>query len=555
MNLDILNTNNNTQMYKDLLESYNYRIINTVSSEFATRCTNFSSTLIDHIITDLPQFHFTSTVKVIESSLSDHKALYCEYLLRSYPKSQMMMKEFKKVNNSIFNEYVKLYVNSVENPTLVELIEIIKQAKEIATTIIKKRVRIESFKWISLEILELIKKRDSLYKKLNKATNKQNLQTLFEEVSKHLKEKITAAKKENFFKKIANSDNSKKLWDAINEEIGTKKNNNRELITEIINESGKVFDSTSEIANNLNEHFVKFTKTLRTRSNANRLKNPANQKTFFLHPITEREVINEILMLKVNSSPGIDGITSQDLKLLSDIIVPILTREFNNCLENGVFPECLKQTDLIPIYKEGDPRKCNNYRPISLLPSIGKLFEKILNKRLTTFINDTIKIDENQFRFQQNSGTDAALSRVLKSLNQYLDVGQYVLILFIDLRKAFDLVEHQTLIDILEDLGIRGVASNLFKSYLSGRKVATRIGKERSSTLLLEDGVPQGSVLGPTLYLLYINSLRHLQINGERTIYADDTCFLYHGHNKQIIEEQVKTDLHRYIGWLDGTNW
>lgn len=162
-------------------------------------------------------------------------------------------------------------------------------------------------------------------------------------------------------------------------------------------------------------------------------------------------------------------------------------------------------------------------------------------------MKSTTKIDENLFGFQEKSSTDAALSKVLHFLNLYIDKGHYVIMLFFDLRKAFDLVEHNSLIEILDELGIRGLPLKFFKSYLTNRKVVTKLDKINSMEL-----VPQGSVLGPILYLLYINSLRHLKTYGKPTIYADDTCFLYHSNNKEELEMMVKHDLEMYSNWITG---
>lgn len=218
----------------------------------------------------------------------------------------------------------------------------------------------------------------------------------------------------------------------------------------------------------------------------------------------------------------------------------------------GYFPDSLKITEIIPIFKEGDNNKCNNYRPISLLPTIAKLFEKQIKKRLINFISSTTKIDPNQFGFQAKSSTDAALCNVLHSSNKYIDIGHYVVVLFVDLRKAFDMVDHNILLNILEELEVRGSSLNLFESYLKNRKVATRVNGVKSEDNYLQTGVPQGSVLGPTLYLLYINSLRYLNTFGEQTIYADDTCFLYHSKNVDEIIYQINQDMKQYFNWLDG---
>lgn len=554
INIDILNPTSTSVMYMNLLESYDYRLLNTITNDYATRCTSTSATIIDHVATDLPSSLINTPVDVTDTSISDHRVLTFSVSTKTHTKqkSTMMIKEFKRVDNSKFVDQVRQNTDEASNLSFKELIDIIRKAKELASTTVKKRVRKDSFVWMTLEILKLMEKRDKAYNRLVKNPFDTHIRQAYTEIKLKVKRKTQQAKSKHFHDKIMHSDNSKKLWAAINEEIGGTSTEKNKGISEIITEDGNVLTNKERIASCLNEYFVKYASTLRTGLNTDRLKNPPNPKTMFLKPISILEVKNEIMLLKTSSSPGIDQITNEDLKLIIDIIAPILTSNFNDCLYRGEFPDILKETVIIPIFKDGDRRKCNNYRPISLLPSIGKIFEKLLNKRLLDFINKTTKIDENQFGFQKNSSTDSALSQVINSLNKHLDAGQYVLMLFVDLRKAFDLVDHATLLSILEELGIRGNSLQIFRSYLSNRKVVTKVENAKSSELILENGVPQGSVLGPTLYLLYINSLRLLGTNGEQTIYADDTCFMYYSKKKGAIESQVKADLKKYFNWLDG---
>lgn len=156
--------------------------------------------------------------------------------------------------------------------------------------------------------------------------------------------------------------------------------------------------------------------------------------------------------LKTNSAPGYDGISVNDLNLLDKILVPILCNLFNNSLERATFPNCLKNTTVVPIYKDGgDVYSMNNYRPISLIPIIG-LFEKLINKRIVHFVRSTVSFDKNQFWFQSKSSTDAALSQVIQNINKFTDLNEYVAVLFIDLRKAFDLLNHQLLANALKDI-------------------------------------------------------------------------------------------------------
>lgn len=192
---------------------------------------------------------------------------------------------------------------------------------------------------------------------------------------------------------------------------------------------------------------------LRSQTGEERTRTDINQHSMFLTPINESQVRSIIVSLKHKCSPGLDNINAKDLQLVIDIITPILLDNFNKCLINAEFPDCLKETVIVPIHKDGDKALSNHYRPISNIPTIGKVFEKLINIQLRKFIDNTTKIDPDQFGFQRNSSTDAALCQVIHNINWFLDIGHYVLVLFIDLRKAFDMVDHSVLLEVLRDLG------------------------------------------------------------------------------------------------------
>lgn len=259
-----------------------------------------------------------------------------------------------------------------------------------------------------------------------------------------------------------------------------------------------------------------------------------------------------IFNLKSNSSPGLDGISVKDLKLLAPVISTLLSSIFNGLLETGSFPKVLKSSILIPIFKKGKKDNPSNYRPISLLPVLGKLFETLINIRLKEFIESTVKFDPNQFGFLQNSNTEAALLQTLNNLNKHLDKGDYAITVFVDLQKAFDTVNHQLLLSSLDEMGIRGLPLKLLTDYLAERYVKMRIENEISEPLLLRAGVPQGSVLGPTLYFLFINNIRYIGLKGQYTIYADDTSITYHSKTCEDLTRKVNSDLRTYYSWLQG---
>ena len=180
------------------------------------------------------------------------------------------------------------------------------------------------------------------------------------------------------------------------------------------------------------------------------------------------------------------------------ILIPALDKIFNLSSTSGVYPDKLKIAKVVPIHKKGDHTSLNNYRPISILNTINKIFEKILHVRLTKYIDDFNLLYKFQFGFRKNHSTELALIEMVDQIRKSMDNGNITCGVFVDLSKAFDTVNHDILIGKLEHYGIRGTALELFKSYLQNRKQYTSLNKYKSNTNTINWGVPQGSILAPS---------------------------------------------------------
>ena len=250
---------------------------------------------------------------------------------------------------------------------------------------------------------------------------------------------------------------------------------------------------------------------------------PVNIELFFLTPTDSTEVSNIIFSLNQNKSDGPNSIPIKILKLLNKDISDQLEILFNQSFSCGIFPSILKTSKIIPIYKKGSKLECSNYRPISLLSNIDKILERLLYNRLYNFLEKKEIIFSLQFGFRQKYSTTHALIHLTYKIRHEIDKGNYACGIFVDFQKAFDTVDHDILLENLEYYGVRGISNKLFASYLSNRKQFLSVNGYKSNLADVKCGVPQGSILGPLLFLIYINDLHAAIKYSAVHHFADDT--------------------------------
>ena len=235
-----------------------------------------------------------------------------------------------------------------------------------------------------------------------------------------------------------------------------------------------------------------------------------------------------------------------------DTATEIIVILFNQSISQGVFPQPLKNAKVIPCHKGDSILEMSNYRPISLLPIFSKVFEKLMYTRVISFIKKHNILFENQFGFQSNMCTEFAVNSLINNITKCLENKETGICIFLDFAKAFDTVNHDILLKKLEYYGLRGLAQKWFKSYLSNRMQGTDIGGVQSSLNYIKCGVPQGSVLGPLLFLLYINDIINSSDLFNFTLFADDTSLFYSQKNssKEDLSQIVNKELEKISHWL-----
>ena len=223
----------------------------------------------------------------------------------------------------------------------------------------------------------------------------------------------------------------------------------------------------------------------------------------------------------------------------------------NSSFEQGVFPQALKTAKVVPVHKGGSKTDIKNYRPISLLATFSKVFEKLMHNRVINFLDTYNILCENQYGFRPGRSCEHALLNAKDRILNSMSKKQVTLLLLIDFSKAFDLVDHSILLNKLEHYGIRGLALNWFKSYLKNRNQFVSIGTSESSAKQIIYGVPQGSILGPLLFIIYINDLPQISEIAKFIMYADDANIFLTGENINEVYDKLKILSDVLVKWVD----
>ena len=347
--------------------------------------------------------------------------------------------------------------------------------------------------------------------------------------------------------------NSKKVWQGINEIIYNKFSKINEAI--FLDDNGNIITDQKTVANRFNKFYTTIADKLVTKLGKpatkfqDYLKNP-NEHSIFLNETEPGEVATLMSKLDTSKSGDIYGITPRLIKEAGPSMAINLSIIFNICLSTGIFPQLLKTAKVIPIYKAESRMLASNYRPISLLPIIGKLFEKLLFTRLTSFIQKYNILYDRQYGFQSAKSTEHAVIDIQERVLNALDKKEWPCCIFLDFAKAFDTVNHSILLQKLNHYGIRGKALELIESYLWGREQCVQVGDTTSDLNLIKHGVPQGSILGPLFFLLYINDIANCSSLLNFYLFADDTTIFFAHKDINTVEQTINKELVHVSNWL-----
>ena len=572
-NINLLKFKENRNINSFLENMISFGYIPKIS--FPTRLTHRHGTLIDNFFVKIANNFSKTTSGILVKNISDHLPYFvtldyinCHKESIKYIKtmSHFSINFVNFLRNSNIVEQLNSDISSDPNVSYEKLQNILKIGLDeyfpVKTCRFNKYIH-KKCSWITKGILISIKYRDKLYSSLKclspnnhlYQSKKTNLQTY----NRILRQSIRNAKKIYYFKCFERFKNDmKKTWSMIKEVINKSKNKQDFPKYFLINEE-QISDPLT-IANRFNEYFVNIGPNL-----ANRITAPSNtsykdyltddiRTSFRFSVVTNVEVSKAIDSLKPKTSFGEDRLSNKLLKYIKNEIVDSLTLIFNQCVTNNMFPNALKIAKVVPLHKKDEVYIFDNYRPISLLPSISKVFEKLMHKQICSYFMENNLFYNSQYGFRNMHSTELAAIELIDRILMDLDNGNIPISIFLDLSKAFDTIDYDILIYKLQYYGFENSAIHLVKSYLLDRLQFVNFNEVNSCKLKLKTGVPQGSVLGPLFFIVYVNDLCKASTLFHPTIYADDTTLSATLNTFQCDEisrdDAINAELSKVSNWM-----
>ena len=397
----------------------------------------------------------------------------------------------------------------------------------------------------------MIRQRDYLRAKANK-TGSNILRQAYSHIRNKVNSTLRKLRKNYYTDRIQiNEGNLKNTWKVLKEAIG--QNDKTCSIDKIVVDDTNQTDK-AKIADAFNNHFVSIGEKIANSIEGCNESPTANIQRvltkFEFQQITTAQITKVVQRLVNGKATGIHNIPNKVLKDSVHLIAPILMDIFNLSISAKIFPEDLKVLKVVPVYKSGERESLNNYRPIAVLPTIARVFEKLLYGQLYSYLMHNKLLDDRQSGFRSLHSTALALGKSTDYWLMNIDNGKLNSVVFLDIRKAFDTVNHEILLQNLECYGIRGNELIFFQSYLENRIQACSVNGHMSSFKSISYGVPQGSILGPLLFIIYMNDLPSCVKEAEITMYADDTSLYKAFRTAQDLSDELIPAFVKICEWL-----
>jgi hypothetical protein len=548
--------------YVDLL--FSFGLLQVITKP--TRCTQNSATLIDHVITNAVGPYIESII--ITSLISDHFPIlhHCNTSKKISKPTIIKTRNFSDENIGRFNQALqRLDWSAVTecNDTQISynyFSDSFLSLYDIYFPLIEKKLNPNFSKiepWFTQGLLISRKTKLKLSKTASHIPTDENISSF--KIYRNLYNRTVRAGKKLFYQKELelNQSNLKRTWELIRSAANmplVKKDGISQVSVD-----GELLSDPIQIATKFNEFFTSMPAKIVSEiispppappepENID-LENNRPVFCFTNSPVTQTEILDSINQLQPKKSSDLNGISMFFLKKVMNSILKPFHHIVLSSLSTGVVPTQLKIAKVIPIFKSGDQSALDNYRPISLLSNFSKILEKVVGNRLTSYLENNELLSPSQFGFRKGRSTMHPLVHFMNTVSTALNKKHHSIAIFCDLRKAFDTVDHEILLKKLKKMGIGGVELEWFRNYLCDRKQFVFIEGNCSPLLSILLGVPQGSILGPLLFLIYINDL-HLASELLSSLFADDTMLLKSGPNIEELANLVNTEFQKVVQYF-----
>lgn len=521
INIDLLNTENKyTIQFLDALDSFGLKqIINS-----ATRVDRQSATLLDALIisSDLEPIDFG----VKYPDVTDHLLVFCRF---KQPKSdanslKFTFRNFKRLDKDWLMELLLvtpfdliLYIENIDEKVaafsglLIDLFDTVCPYKTI--TFKKKKPP-----WITDTIILMITLRDKSFKKYKNSKNLQDW-NYYKTLRNQINIAIRNEKRAYLQETINNNRSQKELWQKFRDlEIYSR--NKKTIIPESLNNAQLINDyflQHSGIETSSNLELIHFYKNHRVK----------NFNALFEFSLVDEDIIYKYLLDIKSEAIGIDDVSIKMILLCCPYILPIITNIINSCLLSNTFPDEWKISKVLPMPKKSHPLELSDLRPISILPTLSKCLEKIMNAQIKVYLDRNVLLPKRQSGFRQGYSCTTSLLDVVDDVLRMTDIGKTTVLVLLDYTKAFDTISHKLLLAILSYTGFSADAVAMIHSYLSNRYQIVHTENRQSTKNKILRGVPQGTILGPLLFNIYAAQVSKEVVTSKTYFYADDTQLSY----------------------------